>query len=508
MQITIRELNADDISLAGQIDRTETVHAKYVARYQNDRRTIALNKVDLEEPMTIPAFRAEHFPARLASWKEQIANGGALVGAFDAETLAGFIILKAAEQDGSAQITAVFVDAQHRRHGIGAQMMRRVESLARARGVQTLWLSANDTPSAVEFYFKQGFSLLSLCDNSFAPNRSGDPLFAKALERAPQRTRIAIPVVESTLETDALAQFVRDRYDFTDPIGCTFIKRGTNDTYLVEAGADKRAVLRAYPHGWRSREQIAEELDALEHLHRGGVSVSQAIRSRVGERIQTVTAPEGERHLVLFSYAHGDFGRFDDVHLFELGKSLAQIHDASIDFASASTRPPLDARHLIGDALSRIVITRGSNGGFLQQVGAQIVRTLSSLPIESPQFGFCHGDFGGFNTHVDSTGNQTHFDFDFCGFGHRAYDLAVFLWSRHKIAGPDVAREHFSRFLEGYESIRKLTHEERQAIPDFVLCREIFILGVTLQTLSRFPRRPSEDPVRSCVDFIERWRGA
>ena len=31
---------ADDISLTAQIDRTETIHAKYAARYQNDRRTL------------------------------------------------------------------------------------------------------------------------------------------------------------------------------------------------------------------------------------------------------------------------------------------------------------------------------------------------------------------------------------------------------------------------------------------------------------------------------------
>ncbi len=182
MQITIRELSADDISLAAQVDRTETVYAKYVARYQNDRRTLALSKVELAEPITIPTFRAEHFPARLASWKEQIADGGALIGAFDGEQLVGFIILKNAEEDSSAQISAVFVNAQHRRRGIGGQMLRRVEAIARTRAVKTLWLSSNETASAVEFYFKQGFSLLALCDNTFVPHRSGDPLFAKAID--------------------------------------------------------------------------------------------------------------------------------------------------------------------------------------------------------------------------------------------------------------------------------------------------------------------------------------
>jgi Ser/Thr protein kinase RdoA (MazF antagonist) len=79
------------------------------------------------------------------------------------------------------------------------------------------------------------------------------------------------------------------------------------------------------------------------------------------------------------------------------------------------------------------------------------------------------------------------------------------LWSRHKIAGPRLAPKQFERFVEGYGSVRKLTDDERRTIPYFVLCREIFIMGVALQSLNRFPRRPGEDPVASCVDFVKRW---
>lgn len=545
MQITIRELCADDIALAAQVDRTETVHAKYVARYQNDRRTITMSKLDLDEPMKIPGWRAEHFVARLASWKEQIADGGALIGAFDGEQVVGFIILKKAEQDGSAQISAVFVNAQHRRLGIGGQMMRRIESIARMRGVKTLWLSSNETASAVEFYFKQGFSLLALCDNTLAPHRSGDPLFAKALDGV-TRSRATIPAtiraVESTLASGALADLVRDRYDISILVRCTFIKRGTNDTYLIESGSGPRAVLRVYPHAWRTRDEIEEELQVLDHLHLKGVKVAHAIPASDDELIQTIAAPEGERHLVLFTYAEGDVGPFDDAHLFALGENLAEIHQASNDLIDLRHRPTLDTRHLVLNAISHYLapslhwgegrgegpavvenrtgqhvarnsplsptlspVGRESECAYLREVVEKVEQSLSKLPGTAPAFGLCHGDFGGFNTHVDSTGHQTHFDFDFCGFGHRAYDLAVFLWSRHKIVGPRRAPKHFERFVEGYESVRKLTDHERHAIPYLVLCREIFMLGVALQSLNRFPRRPSEYPVAGCVDFVKRW---
>jgi Ser/Thr protein kinase RdoA (MazF antagonist) len=325
-------------------------------------------------------------------------------------------------------------------------------------------------------------------------------------------------VVESTLAGDALAQLVRYRYNFNSAVACTFIKRGTNDTYLISSG-EQRAILRAYPHGWRTREQIEEELEVLDHLHRSRVRVSHALRSRDDERIQTIAAPEGERHLVLLTHAEGDIGPFDEAHLFALGQNLAKIHEASNEFVPFSNRPSLDVHHLVGKAIS-LKLPLSPHGGearreglaarefairFLNETAQKLEPQFANLPRTPPHYGLCHGDFAGFNTHVDANGQQTHFDFDFCGFGPRVHDLAVMLWSRHKIAGREIAPQQFARFLEGYESIRKLSEAESQAIPYFVLCREIFIMGVALQSLDRFPRRPSEDPVTSCVEFVKRW---
>ncbi|HTL28601.1 MAG TPA: phosphotransferase [Tepidisphaeraceae bacterium] len=312
-------------------------------------------------------------------------------------------------------------------------------------------------------------------------------------------SRPPFPVVESTLASDALAALVQYRYDLAAPIVCTFIKRGTNDTYLITSGDAERSILRVYPHGWRTREQIEEELDSLDHLHAAGLSVSHAIRSRTGDRIQTVTAPEGGRDVVLFSSAPGDFGTFDDAHLFALGKELAELHARSSGMEPLKNRPVLDVSHLLSDPVSR------SNSAFLREVMLKIEDAIKGLPRRGPEFGFCHGDFGGFNTHVDGNGRQTHFDFDFCGFGWRAYDLAVFLWSRHKICSSDDAQKHWRIFRQGYESRRKLSEPENRSIPYFVLCREIFIMGVALQNMNRFPRRPNEDPVADCADFVRRW---
>ena len=77
---------------------------------------------------------------------------------------------------------------------------------------------------------------------------------------------------------------------------------------------------------------------------------------------------------------------------------------------------------------------------------------------------------------------ESHFDFDFCGFGHGDYDLAVFLWSsdtRSSVA--KIAELHWAKFLAGYQSRSGGTRTPKHGtIPHFVICRRnLSSMGVT-----------------------------
>ncbi len=69
----------------------------------------------------------------------------------------------------------------HRRSRIGSRLMREVESMVHARGAKSMWLGSNRTASAVEFYLKQGYKVISLNSNELVAHRLGDPVFAKEL---------------------------------------------------------------------------------------------------------------------------------------------------------------------------------------------------------------------------------------------------------------------------------------------------------------------------------------
>src|SRR6516162_6735205 len=115
---------------------------------------------------------------------------------------------------------------------------------------------------------------------------------------------MVFPVEYSTLSAKALLELCLSRYSFPTNTIITFLKRGFNDTYQIEFNT-RKFILRAYKSHWRTKASIKTELKVLSYLKDNGISVSFPIADIHGEFIQSIVAPEGERFLVLFSYAEG-----------------------------------------------------------------------------------------------------------------------------------------------------------------------------------------------------------
>ncbi len=85
------------------------------------------------------------------------------------------------------------------------------------------------------------------------------------------------------------------------------------------------------------------------------------------------------------------------------------------------------------------------------------------------------------------------FDFEFCAYGYRIYDIATFRWSR----GSDN-QKLWDSFLAGYQSIRELSGSEIQAIDIFVKARQLWWMGLVV-TLSE-----SKHILKSDLKFWDR----
>ena len=288
------------------------------------------------------------------------------------------------------------------------------------------------------------------------------------------------PVAHSILNPTSLASYIARHYDIGCVAECKFLNRGLNDTFLVETTTDK-FILRVYHLNWRTKSDIAYELEVLVYLANKGADVSRPIKRKDGATFDAVIAPEGSRYLALFTFAAGealDYEDGEEEKSLLYGRSVARIHTLTDSFSSEYKRFELSRDNLIDQPLKEIqplLSQRSEDWEYLVGFANALSAKIEALDVSNIlQKGFCHGDFHGWNAHIDENKQLTFFDFDCCGQGWRVYDIATFFWGARI---RDIHTKRCSAFLSGYTEVRSLSEAEIAAIPYFVAIRHIWLIG-------------------------------
>ncbi len=288
------------------------------------------------------------------------------------------------------------------------------------------------------------------------------------------------PVAYSILSPTALLKEVLSHYDLEKPVNCIFLTRGVNDTYLVQTEAGKY-ILRVYTADLRSLSDILYEIDVLLHLERNGVPVSTPVPQHDGNFISILQAPEGNRQVVLFTYAQGKaLKRHDETDSYYHGRAVATMHNATGSFTSAHIRAALDLPYLLDQSMRNIeslLAYTSADWSYLQGFAARLHFQIEHFSAQGLDWGVCHGDCHTLNDHISSDSVITFFDFDFCGTSWRAYDLAIVRWSEgfYKM-DPDDKLWH--AFLKGYRERRHIEERDLASVPTFVAVREIWHIAL------------------------------
>jgi hypothetical protein len=141
----------------------------------------------------------------------------------------------------------------------------------------------------------------------------------------------------------ALVSHLQQSYDLPHPLSCALIRRGFNDTYLVEFPGGKHVFRLYFNHKyWISGPgDFRFELELLRFVHARGVAVAVPIPRRDGDLLGTFPTASGDRFCALFAFAelaalsrrrgpgplallHGDCGAHNFV---TRGGSLAAVID-------------------------------------------------------------------------------------------------------------------------------------------------------------------------------------
>jgi len=247
-------------------------------------------------------------------------------------------------------------------------------------------------------------------------------------------------------------------------------------------------VFEVYRHYWRSAANVRYELDLLVHLYARGVPVALPVRRRDGSSLCVLPFPEGERVGVLFAFAPGrqptwPFYR-DVAESRLLGSTLAEIHKASRAFRSSHARSVLDEAGLIDAPLAAAepaLAHRPDDWRGLVRLTAALRRHLRDAVSRGIGQAVCHGDFQCGNVFLTEGGAVTTFDFDACGEGWLAYDLARWRENAYGAEG-DASWE---AFVEGYQAQLPLTEADIASVPLFVRLRALHWMGVKMSFVAR-----------------------
>ncbi len=295
-------------------------------------------------------------------------------------------------------------------------------------------------------------------------------------------------MMNTLLNAEEALQIIRRHYSLGSIKYCMFIRRGFNDTYLVDTGS-KKYIFRLYLNGKyyvASHDAYRFELDLVNHLHTRDVPVATAIPTQNGEHLGVMQTAHGQRAFALFNYADGIALSRDSVtndQGYQLGVALANLHLAANSFESQFERYKLDLKYLIDEPIR--LISEGEKStdpkdnikhgrriiDKLQPIEPYIDR-IKSIGTEGDKFGIIHADLHLGNVHF--RGNElTIFDFDHCAYGWRAYDLAI---------ASGLPKKQKASMIEGYESKRPLSQEERDSLMDLGNLRNLWDIGDILAT--------------------------
>lgn len=299
---------------------------------------------------------------------------------------------------------------------------------------------------------------------------------------------MTIRIARSFIAAESVAEMVASEYDCPPPVSAKLftklLRTQDNDHYLVTAGDGVQYAFRIYQQGDRFRRVESDylyEMDWLNFLRARDLPVSYPITRRDGSLVGRLDAPEGLRYYAMFSLAHGDpLSLKDPEQLYTMGEMMARIHVVSGDFTTSHARKPIDLAYLLDRPLERIrrLWTDDRIGDLdLVLTAAEEARDeVGGLVEQFPADGWgpIGGDFHHSSVYFDETNQPTFFNFDLCGPGWRAYDIAAFLSNANLMHAP---AERAEAFFAGYFAVRRLSDAEHAAIAPFLTIRRVWLMG-------------------------------
>ena len=244
---------------------------------------------------------------------------------------------------------------------------------------------------------------------------------------------------------------------------------------------DKNYILRITHSIRRNPELIHGEVDWINFLADGGVSVARAIPSAGGNLVETIADAQGGYFLATaFVKAPGrrpwEVG-WNPERYATYGALLGKMHTLAELYQPAD--PSYQRPHWDGsDTKWGRWLPESEKRAFDEYLAVSAY--IYSLPKEKTSYGMIHQDAHQSNFFMDEDGTLTLFDFDDCGYSWFINDIAIVLFYmmvNHEDA-PTFTKTFMTDFLRGYRQFHPLDAKWLKEMPVFLKLRELELYAV------------------------------
>jgi Ser/Thr protein kinase RdoA (MazF antagonist) len=255
-----------------------------------------------------------------------------------------------------------------------------------------------------------------------------------------------------------------------------------NATFAVESESGAKYALRININSTRTVENMKGEIEWVRHLNRtSGIHTPTPIATVKDNYIVSALHADSGQTLygLMYSWLEGeelgDEPTLSQLH--EVGRAMATLHQESTDFAlSADAALPTFNDFFWGTEdflFSDKSVLSDTDRALIQQAHDLIMQFTNDL-YQNSKVHIIHADMHGWNL-MWNEDQLSVFDFDDCGYGVEAQDLAVTLYYLD-------TPEQDEALLNGYKSVRPLPTYSANAMKALLLQRRLLLLNYLFET--------------------------
>ena len=255
-----------------------------------------------------------------------------------------------------------------------------------------------------------------------------------------------------------------------------------NATFAVESESGAKYALRININSTRTVENMKGEIEWVRHLNRtSGIHTPTPIATVKDDYIVSALHADSGQTLygLMYSWLEGeelgDEPTMEQLH--EVGRAIGTLHQESTDFAlSADAALPTFNDFFWGTEdflFSEKSVLSDADRALIQQAHDLIMQFTNDL-YENSKVHIIHADMHGWNL-MWNQDQLSVFDFDDCGYGVEAQDLAVTLYYLD-------TPEQDEALLNGYKSVRPLPTYSANAMKALLLQRRLLLLNYLFET--------------------------